>query len=163
MGVKFDGADDVYPLKDFGVLGKCSIFAVVKFADSGSLRGICGSDGTGSAWHLHKGSDDKMMWYCYGIGDSVVGTTVLSVNTFYLVSCVYDGVNLAMRLNGVEEATTAATADIASGAVNIGRAYNSSRTLNGDIAELLIYPNIAANGTDLTDFESYLMTKYALT
>ena len=161
--VRFDATDDVLVSKSWGGVDKFSIFAVVSFADASTIRGICGYAGTNYGWHLQRLSDNTIMWYLYGPNISHTGSIVTSSATFYLISAIYDGATISLRMNGISDGSTACTGIITAGTINVGMAYNATRTLNGDLPELIFYNNVAVSGTDLSNIESFLMTKYAIT
>ena len=70
--------------------------------------------------------------------------------------------NSILRVGGVEEAN-ALIGGISHTAYNVGCHHGQvgSLGLEGDIAEIIVYPSALGAG-DITDVESYLTTKYAL-
>lgn len=66
-----------------------------------------------------------------------------------------------VRRNGAQTGTSGTVSIPGAGAVRLGKSFVPSDPWGGDMAELLIYDAVIS-GTDLTNIESYLATKYGL-
>ena len=154
--------NDFYDTGAWGMAGidKLSIFAVVEFSDDGVLRDIFGYGNTGYGWKLIRQPNKKLYWYIYGPGGPVVTSIELAKDTKYLISAVYDGATMTVRVNGVVDGTPRASTGNMS--AHTTRHALVARTMNGDIAELMFFEDIAIAGTDLTALESALMTEYGI-
>jgi hypothetical protein len=70
----------------------------------------------------------------------VVSTTALTANTWYHLAGTYDGTTMRLYINGVQDATFAATGTIAgTGVFYLGRNYEALRTLNGTLDEARVW------------------------
>src|SRR3989344_810106 len=81
-------------------------------------------------------------FYVYnGASTGQVGTTTLSANTWYHLAGTYDGANLKIYVNGVQEGTSAVTGSITTGTspLWIGNYSGSGQTFAGSVDDVRIY------------------------
>ncbi|MEI7425551.1 MAG: DUF2341 domain-containing protein [Candidatus Moraniibacteriota bacterium] len=103
-----------------------------------------GSSGANAAYELRfNGTSGKIQFVGYigGAYQSIISSTVLSNNTWYLATVTYDGVNLKLFLNGILDSTpVATTGSMSDSAANFaigGR--GDGYYFNGKIDEARVY------------------------
>jgi len=145
--LQFDGTDDYVSIAnddEISGLAEITVEAWINPKTSGVWRGIIGSEGTG-AYHFQIQTGNLLQFYVYGPGDDAFSTTSFSgsnLNKWFHVVGTYDGSTIKVYVNGVEEGSQGGlSGDIASSSdIRIGRASSVSRTFNGFMDDVKIYP-----------------------
>ena len=109
-------------------------------------------DGTNRNYNLEFYTDEKIYWTCNGLSDTqVVSTTTLSAGSWYHVAGVYDGSNIKLYINGVEEDSDSSTGSIDNDDVSFtigAREAGMDRHFNGKIGQSAIW-NKALSSTEV--------------
>lgn len=80
------------------------------------------------------------------------GSTTLSNNTWYHIAATYDGVSMKIYINGVLDASVNQTGTFAANSTfEIGRNYENSRIIDGEIDEVSVF-NTALSQTTIRDW-----------
>lgn len=174
--IRFNGTSSLFEIADSVSLSspEITIFAVGKFIAQGVQQGwICFKNGDISSdpaayglGRLFFGGDPVTFSFNNGGGWSDHTGTTVSLDTYYLITAIYDGSNWYIRVNGSQTGSGSASGSLidTTGSLQLGgynQSFSNAEYLNGDIAEIMIY-NGAITGTPLSVIESNLMTKYGL-
>ena len=121
------------------ITDEITIEAVINASSVSGLKGIVGK-GSNSAYELGVYNSVLFGNLNQGSGKSILGSTILSPNTVYHVALTYDGSNLKLYVNGVEDASKPVTGSINTnnGVLTIGR-VRSGDYFYGVIDEVAIY------------------------
>jgi hypothetical protein len=152
--VSFDGSDDQLIVQGWtAVLAQpLSVFIVCRFAGSGVWQALFNVAFQFEI--LREGGGDRAKWVSGG-SDQMVN---ISTNVPYILGSTYSPYQ--QRLNGVQIATTN-TGSNGIDAWRTGRAGHGGDRMTGSVGEIIIC-NAALTGSDLTNLESYLMTKWGI-
>lgn len=152
----FNGTTNQLQRGSYGLSQPCTIFAVTTIPSTGSQRNLI-SDNTGTPGHISLGVTSTVH-FLYG---GTVSATAADTWPLGLTQMTYlaDDASSKIRKSGV---------DIASGAIGTGN-ISSLRVGSspvgefwaGSVCEILIYASLLG-GSDLTDTENYLKTKWGL-
>lgn len=119
-----------------------------------------GTAGNNEVFSLSYHSSGYLLSWGYSNDDLVLASSLVN-NTTYYFAHQYTGSNIVVRQNGSELANYADTINTGSTALKIGNYINDAYPGPVNIYEVLIY-NSFITGTDLTNVENYLKTKYGL-
>lgn len=168
--VRFDGTDDWLSVSNplYGEQS-CSIFAVLaKGNTSGGIRTLADFGGTGTNGLIAFEGDttgDRTLWQ-YGKGSGIDSNLASSVGTaFHQWSWIvptgsqpslYKDAGSAIAPTGAGNSGFAA---LSQAALYVGSNGGTSRFMNGDLAELLVY-STALSGSDRAAVATYLKNKW---
>ena len=171
--VRFDGTDDYFDGTGLGTPGSISAFAVINRHSAVANGVLLASDGTWSGTKLHLATDSNGINSKMALngGGSIVGSNTKTLNawsidTFHRGDVTNWGSTGTIFHNGSTDATASLGANtlLSLSAFNIGNWDDGStkqRHLDGDLAELIIYPaNISDH--DRQRVEVYLARKWGL-
>ena len=109
-------------------------------------------DGTNRNYYLELYTDEKFYWTCNGLSDTqVVSTTTFSAGSWYHVVGVYDGSNIKLYINGVEEDSDSSTGSIDNDDVSFtigAREAGADRFINGKMGQVSLW-NKALSATEV--------------
>jgi hypothetical protein len=116
------------------------------------FQGIVGNDNSDPSvddrsWILAVGSGGQLAFLKLPNGSvTAIGTTTLSLNTWYHVAATYDGANIKLYVNGVLDQTAAATGSLKGTGVTqfilAGATGRNPDTFSGYIDEIAIYTSV---------------------
>lgn len=155
--IRFDGSDDFLATAAYGadLAQPNTIIVVVRHATITATRFVF--DGQGSTKRhamYHDNAATNFRIYAGGTATSQTRDTNWNVRTG-----LYNGASSLASKNGSTTAASVGTQAIAG--LNIGAEYDNIGTLDGDIAELLVY-HAALSTTDRQTLERWLGAKYGI-
>lgn len=171
--VRGDGSDDYMTGSDTGMPSGTthrSVFIVIRPATSpaGFTSDVIfwwGTNGTneGMGWsYVNTGSIYVLRQFSWG-GANVDVTVGDIAGVTKLFTGIWDGTDGIVRVNGGSEttATQSQNTTLTGNAYLLKEPSGFTQFFDGDIAELLVY-NSALTGTDLSNVESYLNSRWAV-
>jgi hypothetical protein len=134
--------------KNGEVTSACSWGAWVKTNDLGRTQDVFGKN---LLWRIVITADNKLrcaMQDQSGVQHLVNSDSSVSTDTWYHISCVWDGSDLKMRLNGLDQTTVKHPTSMKSGLDVLSAYYRAAGGLNGHLDEAFVF------NRNLTDQES---------
>ncbi len=158
--IRFDGTDDVLSIGSLDAFTELTVVVVYKNNSvAATFGGIIGTDGNSDGFQVVR-QDSTQVLHMPGFAGHATPSSTILVSTPYIVSSIYTGASAAIWVNGVDKGSTANSGTVSAGTTyNIGRTNSASRTLNGDIAEILVF-DYALSVSQREDLETYLNNKY---
>lgn len=168
--VRFDGTDDKLQITDNNTLdltGDQSIFVVVDYnGTKGALIAHYNNSAGFAGWGFDIGvavNNGKPCYYSNTKGSRQENATALSTTGFHLVAITRASGTVQFYIDGTAGTTLTGHGNTAaSDPVWIGILPDGVSPLNGDIAEIVV-SSTALSGANLTNFKTYIATKYGLT
>lgn len=165
--VRFDGTDDTLSLGNIlDNPGALTVFVVLKSSNSGGVLAKVSAAVNWQGWASPYGAGRYIVHQTdngnYRFWDTAVA---YADSAFRYFSTTWDGSTITHRVNGAvvgAQANGGAFSSSANGAdLHLGSFSDFGDYLNGDVAELVIYPSVLSTG-DRQAVEAYLAAKYGL-
>ena len=158
--VRFDGVDDFLKTVTFSALAQpLTILLACKYTDNDAGQYIfSGNTDVECVFKANDPTVDKigMRWPTdQAVGDTLSGTVLRQY------TAVFNGGSSYYRYNGGNQSANVAIGAGTAAAFTIGAAQAGAVSLNGDIAEVIVYSS-TLSGSDLSLVESYLNSKWAI-
>jgi concanavalin A-like lectin/glucanase superfamily protein len=149
-GASIGGADGNYlegaDTTDYDFTNALTLSAWVKTSDTGNFTIITSRDDIGAGarqWQLRKSSGDKLQAILFFGGSPTTITSSASINdnAWHHVALTYDGSNMKLYIDGVEDGSTPQSGNVDSGAnatLKIGSTSSGTLVWNGGLDEIRI-------------------------
>lgn len=165
--LKFDGVDDKITLGNISAFNfsytlPFTLSAWVKPSALGSIGGIITKYGTTAGtrqYAMNIRSTGTIQCLREVVPFNVFSTTVLQIDRWYHVSCVYNGSTMSLYINGQSDATPVSLGSVSpiNENVNIGNSENGDN-FSGSVDEARIY-NRALSATEIANLYRQTETK----
>ena len=153
--VQFDGTDDILSSPAEVASGTpVTVIAVLRLLADGNFTYPIGDASSFRGIRITSG---RTVSLCDN--DQDIASPDAIGSSWVIVTGILDGTNGTLRVNGVQKATAASTQTGWIGGLTVGGRGTGASWQNCQVAEVLLYDS-ALTGTDLTDVEAYLTTKY---
>ena len=155
-GALFDGTNDTMKAAGSTVGTTFTRFLVAKYASAATTGTVCDKNagGGGNQGRLYRASSTDLHM---NAGAEVVATT--TPQAAHLYTMVVNGASTKLRVDGVDIGTITASGQFAGNPVLGTFGDDASDPANAYVGADLVY-SAAISGTDLTNIEAYLKTKW---
>jgi hypothetical protein len=152
--VTFNGTSHRVATGSFSVSQPYTLCVVISSTNNGSFRVMFESSSPRMSLFSQSGTS-----LFYNAGSDISGSVTISTNVARLITGVFAGASSSLRFDKSAVSTTSPGTNAIGGGCTIGSTPSGTFPFAGSICEILLY-NTALSGTDLTNVESYLSSRW---